>query len=120
MCACVPECQGDLSVCTVLRVCDSVCGPAEIKGEELASAIGAALGRTVIYAPVLTSVFRTFGFPGAPELADMVDVGAEHPEATPRSFEETAALLPSGKPTTFAEYAAAAVASTAPVAAASK
>ena len=40
-------------------------------GDEMAAAMGRALGRTVVYNAVEPAVFRTFGFPGADDLANM-------------------------------------------------
>lgn len=42
-----------------------------LTGDEMAAAMGRALGRTVVYNAVEPAVFRTFGFPGADDLANM-------------------------------------------------
>ena len=42
-----------------------------LSGQQLADGLSEVLGQNVIYHPVPTSVYRTFGFPGADDIANM-------------------------------------------------
>ena len=67
-----------------------------LTGDEMAAAMGRALGRTVVYNAVEPAVFRTFGFPGADDLANMFqfkrDFNAQFCAA--RDLEKARALHP--------------------------
>ncbi|MFI5911817.1 NmrA/HSCARG family protein [Dactylosporangium sp. NPDC051541] len=50
-------------------------------GEQMAAALGTALGEPVAYRPPTHDQFRGFGFPGADELGNMFQYYAEYPDS---------------------------------------
>lgn len=51
-----------------------------LTGEEMAAALGKALGEPIIYNKVSADVYRSFGFPGADELGNMFQIYDEFEE----------------------------------------
>jgi hypothetical protein len=76
-----------------------------LTGEQIADKISVALGQPVGFRAVTVAEFRSYGFPGAEELADMFEFMDTYGDSLGRSVEDTKALIP--KLTTFDEWAAA-------------
>lgn len=67
-----------------------------LTGEELASGLAAALGEPVIYNRVTPAVYRSLGFPGAEELANMFQFKAQFEDmfCAARNLETSRRLHP--------------------------
>jgi uncharacterized protein YbjT (DUF2867 family) len=67
-----------------------------LSGPQMAQAMGRALGQDIAFNDVPPHIYRSFGFPGADELANMFQIEAEHADAVlgSRSIEASRTLNP--------------------------